>query len=107
MQSRIAPQSVVIVLVRVIRQDAVDPHPDHLQKRVVHLNRGADIRERVGEPASEPDLLIELTKRQKSRVRRQLPGCGLNHDGLGTEKIEGNLEDRLLIHYMPPCAALR
>ena len=63
LENRIAPQHIVVVLIRVIREDAVDSHPSHLKKGMIEIALMTTIGQSLGKLLRQPDLLIELAKR--------------------------------------------
>jgi hypothetical protein len=65
-------EGVVVVLVLVTGEDAVDPGPDHLQKGVLREVGVAAVVQGVGEGPGEPDSLVELADGQQSGVTGQL-----------------------------------
>jgi hypothetical protein len=60
LEDGVAAEGVVVVLVRVAGQDAVDAGPDHLQERVLGEVGVAGVVEGAGEGPGEPDAPIEL-----------------------------------------------
>ena len=71
LEDGVGPQGVVVVLVLVIGEDAVDPLPDHAQERLLGERRIASVVEGGGELFGEPDLLIELPDREEPGVAGQ------------------------------------
>src|SRR5262249_20115150 len=69
LQHGVATERVVVVLVRVAGEDAVDAGPDHLQERVLGEVWVAGVVEGVGESPGEPETLVE-------RADGQQPGSG-------------------------------
>jgi hypothetical protein len=63
-EDRIASQQAVVVLVGVVGQDTIHAHADHFQKRVAHVTAVPWVGEAPGHLLREPQLLIQLTKRQ-------------------------------------------
>jgi hypothetical protein len=66
-------EGVVVVLVLVAGQDAVDAGADHRQEGVLGQLRVAGVVESVGESPREPDALIELADGQEPGVAGKLP----------------------------------
>ena len=90
------------VLVGVVGQHAVNPHPRHFEKRVIDVAAVASINECFGKLPGQADLLVELAVRQQPRIAGNLSIRWLYHDRLGCEKIEGQLKSTLLIRLVPP-----
>ena len=84
----VVPQLVMIVLIRVAGQDAVDPHPHHLGKGVVDEGPKSRIAKRAGEFGRQPNLLVELPDRQQAGVAGQMLFNRLHDDRFGAQKIE-------------------
>src|SRR5437016_6105344 len=61
-------EGVVVVLVLVAGEDAVDARPDHLQDGVLDEDAVAGVVEGVREGPSEPDALVELADRKQPGV---------------------------------------
>ena len=70
----VMPEGVVVVLVRVAGQDAVDPGPDHLPEGVLGPLGVAGVVEGVGEGPGEPEALVELADGEQPRVAGKLTG---------------------------------
>ena len=68
----VGAEGVVVVLVLVASEDAVDPGPDHLQEGVFGQVGVAGVVEGGGEGTSEPDVLVELAEGQQPCVAGQL-----------------------------------
>ena len=73
-EDRIATQHIVVVLVDVVGQDAVDPSPGHLQEAVAHVAGIAGIVQGLGELPGQSQLLIQLADRQQTGVAGNLVG---------------------------------
>ena len=73
-------QRVVVVLVLVAGQDAVNARPDHLQERVLGEVRVTRIVQGRGEGPGEPDALIELADGEQPGVAGQLTGRRLDDE---------------------------
>jgi len=56
----------------------------------------ATIVQGVNKLPGQADLLVELAEGQQPRITGDLSRRGLYHNGLGSEKIEGKLKNRLL-----------
>jgi hypothetical protein len=65
-------EGVVVVLVLVAGQDAVDAGPDQLQEGVLGEVRVAGAVQGVAEGPGEPDAVIELADRQQPGVAGEL-----------------------------------
>ncbi len=105
LEDRIAPQHVVVVLIWVVGQDAVNPHPCHFEERVIDVPNMAPIDQGLCELSGEPDLLVEFPERQQPAVTGNLSRRGLYHNRLGRAKIKGDLKNSLRIHLEPPCCS--
>ena len=66
-------EGIVVVLVLVASQDAVDAGTDHLQERVLGQVRVAGIIEDIGKSLGEPDALVELADGEQPGVAGELP----------------------------------
>jgi hypothetical protein len=82
----VAAEHVVIVLVRVVRQNAIDPHPDHFQERMVDPSLVASIGQRLGQSPGQPNPLVQLAKRQQPRVAGNWAAEGSTTIGLDLRK---------------------
>ena len=60
LEDRIAPQHVMIILIWIVRDDAVDTHPCHVKKRVIDVPDVPPIDQGLHELLRESDLVIEL-----------------------------------------------
>lgn len=76
----VVAKRVVIVLVFVTGDDAVDPLPHHRQQRVVRI--AACLMERGGELLGEADPLVKLADQEQPRVARQPTSRDLDDDTL-------------------------
>ena len=94
-EERIVAEHVVVVLVGIVGQDAVDPHADHLQKRMGADVRVAGIIEGGRELGGQAELLVQLPDRQQPGVAGQLCLLRFNDDRLMIEEIERHLPIRL------------
>ena len=72
LEDRIITQHVVVVLVGVVGQDAIDPHADHFGKGVLGGILPARVVQGRGELCGQADPLVELADRQQARVTGQL-----------------------------------
>ena len=64
LEDGVVAEGVVVVLVCVAGQDAVDAGPDHLQERVHGEFRVAGVVQGAREGLGEPDALVELADRE-------------------------------------------
>lgn len=99
-------QGVVVILILVSGQIAVDTCPSHLQVRVRQGIAGAGINQDGGELFGQAQGLVELPNRQQSGVGAQ--GCldGLDNDRHLCEKVKSLLPNTLRFHLGPPCGVL-
>jgi hypothetical protein len=58
----------VIVLIGVVGQDAVDPHPGQFEKRVTDVPNVPPIDQGLCKLPGEPDLLVEFPERHQPRT---------------------------------------
>jgi hypothetical protein len=68
----VVAEGVVVVLVRVAGQDAVNARADHLQKAVLTEVGVTGVVEGVSEGSGEPDALVELTEGEQPCVAGEL-----------------------------------
>ncbi len=87
LEGGVAAQRVVVVLVLVVGQDAVDPLPDQRPIRMPDIP-GSGVGQRVGEGLRQGDRLIELADRQESGVAGELRPGDLDFDRFSVEEIE-------------------
>jgi hypothetical protein len=99
----IAAQRVVIVLVLVAGDDAVQPRPKHFRALMPDQLGGACILQRVDEPPGKPDPLIKLAERQQASVTGKSGLARLDDQRRGGKKIEHPLPSTLYTHDRPPC----
>ena len=97
-EERIVAEHVVVVLVGVVGQDAVDPHADHFQKGMRARLGVAGVVEGGGKLSGQAELLVQLPDRQQPRVAGQLSLLRLDDNGLTIEEIERHLPIRLYNH---------
>ena len=95
LEDGVRPERVVVILVLVIGQDAVDPLPDHGQQRVPGESGVPPVIECGGELLGEADLLVELTKHQESGITGERRGGELELNRPRWEEIECRSGDRL------------
>ena len=88
LEDGVRPQRVVVVLILVVGQDAVDPLPNHGQQRVLDEGGIPPVLEGGGELLGEPDPLVELADRQQPGVTRERGGRKLDLDRPRGEEIE-------------------
>ena len=93
----------MVVLVGVVGEDAVHPHPRHLQKGVIDVAGMSAVGEGFGELPCQAELLVELAEGEQSGVAGNLVGRGHYHNRLGCEKIKRQLKSSLRNHCVPPC----
>jgi hypothetical protein len=87
LEDGVGAESVGVILVLVVGQDAIDAGPDHLQERVLGKMRVAGVTECLGKRAGQADALIELADRQQSGISGELPRRRLDHERCA-EKVE-------------------
>jgi hypothetical protein len=87
LEDGVGAEGVVVVLVFVAGQDAVDAGPDHLQEGVVGEVGVAGVVEGVGEGPGETDALVELAEGEHSGVAGELTRGGLD-DQRRAEKVQ-------------------
>jgi hypothetical protein len=75
-----AAKGVVVVLVLVAGQDAVDAGADHLQERVVGQVRVAGVIEGLSKGPGQADALVELADGEQSGVTGELARRRLDND---------------------------
>ena len=68
----VGAEGVVVVLVRVAGEDAVDTGPDHFQEGVLGEVGVAGVVQCFGEGLGEPDALVELPDGEQPSVAREL-----------------------------------
>jgi hypothetical protein len=64
LEDGVGAEGVVVVLVLVAGQDAIDPGADHFQEGVLREVGVAKVVERLGEGPGEPEALVELPNRE-------------------------------------------
>src|SRR5262249_33149758 len=102
----VGAQGVVVILVLVGGQDAVDAAADHLQEGVRGEVGVAWIRQGGSEGLGKGELLIELAQGQQAGVAGEGGAGRLNDDGRA-EEIEGLLPDGVYPHKWPRCGSER
>ena len=85
----------MVILIRVVGQNAVHPHADHFHERVIDVAGVSRIRQRLGKLKRKPKLLVELPQRQKPRIAGNLFRRELYHNRLRCEKIKPKRKSRL------------
>jgi len=99
-EHRIASQGIVIVLIFVAREDAIDTTADHLQERVIGiLSRVLQLGRKT---AGEVQLPIELSEEKQSSVGRDGFLDRLNQNRFSRRKIEFQIPNILQNHLEPP-----
>ena len=95
LEDGIRTQGVVVVLVLVVGEDAVDALADHAEQGLLGERRVAYVVECGGELLGEADLRVVLPDRDEPGVAGQ--GCGrdLDLDGPRREEIEGQQRNRV------------
>ena len=88
LEDRVVPQDIVVVLIGVIGENAVQPHPRHFGEGMVHVRGMAGIVQGRDELCGESDSLVELPNRQQSGIAGQLGVRRLDNDRLTRKKIE-------------------
>jgi hypothetical protein len=84
----------VIVLVFIVRQNAIDPLADHRQIRVQDFTP-ARVPQRRPEARGQSNRLIKLSDRQQPRIAGQLSLRNLDFDRLSRQKIEDKRQHTL------------
>jgi hypothetical protein len=64
LEDGVVAEGVMVILVLVAGQDAVDAGPDHLQERVLGEVGVARVVQRRGEPSGQADAFVELPQGQ-------------------------------------------
>ena len=95
LEDGVGAQGVVIVLVLVVGEDAVDALADHAQEGLLRQGGIAWVVERGGELLSEAKLLVALPDRDEPGVAGQRCGGDLDLDRTRRQKIEGQERDSL------------
>ena len=103
LEDRIASQHVVIVLVGVVGEDAVDSHTNHFQIGMLDIARIPPIDECFGELFCESEHFVELSEWKQSGVAGNLFFRWHYHNLLGCAKIKFKLKSSLRNHCVPPC----
>ena len=103
LEDGVRPQGVVVVLVLVIGEDAVDPLADHAQERLPGERRVAGVVEGGGELLGEPDPLVELPDHQQPAIAGQPRRRCFHDDRQIGMKPQDKLPRRLSTHPTPPC----
>jgi hypothetical protein len=93
-------EGIVVVLVHVVGEDAVDADAAHVQEDVVDLVGIAAVVEGGGEGMGQTDVGIELAHREGSRIAGKSRSRRLDEDGQAKE-IEAVSLDRLDTHSWP------
>jgi hypothetical protein len=96
------PQTVVVVLVLVVGQNAVAPHADHLREGMLDKRLMARIIQGPGKLSGQPDPLVELPDRQQAGVAGHLGLDRLDDHRLAGKEIECLFPNRLYNHLQPP-----
>jgi hypothetical protein len=86
LEDGVGAERVVVVLVRVAGQGAVDAGPNHLQDGVLGEGGVAGVAERIGEGPGQADLLGELADGEQPGVPGALARRRLD-DQRGAEKV--------------------
>ena len=100
LEDGVMAEGILVVLVLVVGEDAVDAGADHVQEGVVDLvGIAADI-EGCGESMGQTDVGIELAHQEGSRIAGTSRSRRLDEDGQAKE-IEAVSLDRLYPHSWP------
>lgn len=94
----------MIVLVRVVGEDAVHAGANHLQSGVLDKLGIARVVEDGGEGSGEPKGFIELAEGKEPGIAGELPSGGFE-DHRGAEESERFLPDSLYTHERSPGVA--
>ena len=100
LEDGVMAEGIVVVLVLVVGEYAVDAGADHVQEGVVDLVRIAAVVEGGGEGMGQTDVGIELAHREGSRIAGKSRSRRLDEDGQAKE-IEAVSLDRLDTHGWP------
>ena len=87
LEDGVGAEGVVVVLVLVAGEDAIDPGPDHLQEAVLGQVGIAAVVQAVGQGPGEPDVLVELADREQPGIAGELAGRRFD-DERRAEKVE-------------------
>ena len=87
-EDRIVTQHVVVILVGIVGQDAVDPHAGHFRKAVGGLLRATWIVQGGRKLGRQADLLVKLTDGQEPRITGQLGLLRGDDNRLLREKVQ-------------------
>jgi hypothetical protein len=80
LEDGVGAQGVVVILVLVVGQDAVDAAAHHLQEGMLREAGGAGVVEGGGEGLGESDAVVELADGQQTGVTGKLARRGLDHE---------------------------
>src|SRR5262249_43902310 len=72
LEDGVVAEGVVVVLVKVAGQDAVDAGPDHLQEALLGQVGVAGVGQGIGEGPGQADLLVELADGEQPGSAGQL-----------------------------------
>jgi len=78
-EDRVAPKHVMVVLVWIVRDDAVDTHTCHVEERVIDVPDVPPIDQSLYELSHKPDLLIELAEGEQPAIFMNHPYADLPH----------------------------
>jgi hypothetical protein len=82
LEDGVGTEGIVVVLVLVAGEDAVDPAADHLPEGMLRKVGVAGVVSRVGEGPGEPDALVELGMGSSPVSLESWPGDGLRTRGV-------------------------
>ncbi len=91
----------MIVAVLVVRQNPVEPLPQHRQERMVRIEPGIDQTRR--HPSGIIPTLIQLSDGQQAGITGDLALVRSDNEETIREEIEHELVNSLPSHSRPPC----
>ncbi len=97
----VGAEGIVIVLVFVAGQDAVNAKADHLQEAVLGQVGIAGVVQGPGEDSGQPDALVELPDGEQAGIAGQLAGRQLD-DERRAEEVEDLGPDTWYTHGQSP-----
>src|SRR5262249_37694014 len=101
LEGGVGAEGIVVVLVLVAGQNAVDAGADHFQQGMLDERGGAGVIEGIGEGLRESDALIELADREQPGIAGELTGRRLD-DERGAEEVERLGPGRWYTHRLSP-----
>src|SRR5580692_7550547 len=98
LENRIGAKCVVIVLVLIVGEDAIDARACHFKEGVRYQFEIAGVVQGLSELLGEVQTLVELAEGEQPRIASQQGSGRLNDDGQIIQKREGSLPRRLYTH---------